>query len=201
MPLTLVSDTAALIPLLVKLFGQQPHPSAAWLEELETLDDPRQIADLQAALTTLGRPDVATGLADRLRAVSRRDADDTAGLPVLLTGTDRMLECELTEAEVNASAQAALLLYQQADQDEEAEKQRAKEEKARIKDIRDGANTERRKSLTRKENRLTPCESRYVESSREVVILRMDTGAVVERRAAKADEIAAYEAGKQGRLF
>ena len=200
MPLTLVSDTAALIPLLVKLFEQQPHPSAAWLEELETLDDPRQIADIQAKLATLGRPDVAAGLADRLRAVSRRDADDTAGLPVL-TGTDRMLECDLTEAEVNASAQAALLLYQQADQDEEAEKQRAKEEKARIKDIRDGANTERRKSLTRKENRLTPCESRYVESSREVVIIRLDTGAVVERRSAKADEIAAYEAGRQARLF
>jgi len=200
MPLAIVPDPIS-IPHLINLFDLLPRPSATWLEAAESLNDPREIADIQAELTTLGRPDVAEGLADRLRAVSRRDADDTAGLPVLLTGTDRMLECDLTEVEVNAYAQAALLLYQQADQDEEAEKQRAKKEKERIKSLRNEANTGRRKSLTRKENRLTPCESRYVESSREVVILRLDTGAVVERRSAKADEIAAYEAGKQGRLF
>jgi hypothetical protein len=200
MPLTLVSETAALIPLLVKLFDQLPRPSAAWLSEIEQLADPHQIADLQAKLATLGRPDVAAGLDDRLRVVTRAQAPDLAGLPVV-SARDLVLPVALTREEVEQAAQTALQLYAQAEKEEEAAKDAAKQAREGIKVKRSIAALNGRMVIERSEDRPVPVEARYDEVTDQVVVIRLDTGAVVERRAPSNTERKRIEDGRQAPLF
>ena len=167
----------------------------ARMEFVENLADERVISALWAEAQT-EHPALADLLRARLRTLARVAPADVAGAPVL-AATSRTLEVELTEEEVNDYAQRALLLYRKGDEDEEAEKERGKREKERIAATRAEAKIARRKSLDRKESRSVPCELRLLPDVGDVVVIRLDTGAEVERRKATASEVAAYEQGRQ----
>ncbi len=180
------------VPALAELIGLD---EVARLEFVENQNDERVISALWAEAQA-DHPALADLLRARLRSLARVAPAEVAGAPVL-SATSRMLEVELTEEEVNRYAQSALLLYRKGDEDEEEEKERNKREKALIAATRAEAKIARRKSLDRKESRSTPCEVRFLGASSEVVVVRLDTGAEVERRKATPAEISAYEQGRQ----
>jgi len=159
------------------------------LDTLEAEADEDLLVAVEGRLREgFNRSDLANMVADRLKKIRQDIGKDIPQSQVIGT-VKQWLDVALTDQEVAAFSKASLEQAAQADQMEGEAQAVFKEAKDRVLSLRTTAKDNRKKALSRTDNRQVEVEKHWDSIAQKVVLVRTDTGEEIGRRDATPQEM------------